>query len=87
MANSVQSFDSSAQKHELPDGLGDASIVELGGIKITRLALSLDYGGPRTRMKLLVGIRSCQAARVGVVVLPLKAAFDSSPMTEPPCPV
>lgn len=62
----VKSFDSAEVNNVLPDGLGEAAVVEFGDVKVTRMRIKPGWRWSE-HIKPMVGTDSCQVRHLGVV--------------------
>jgi quercetin dioxygenase-like cupin family protein len=62
----VKSFDSAEINNVLPDGLGEAAVVEFGDVKVTRMRIKPGWRWSE-HIKPMVGTESCQVRHLGVV--------------------
>jgi quercetin dioxygenase-like cupin family protein len=62
----VKSFDSAEINNVLPDGLGEAAVVEFGDVKVTRMRIKPGWRWSE-HIKPMVGTDSCQVRHLGVM--------------------
>ena len=63
----IKSFEESENKSSMPDGLGEASVVEFGENKVTSMHVKPGWRWSE-HIKPLVGTDSCQVRHLGVII-------------------
>jgi len=63
----IKSFEKSENKSTMPDGLGEASVVEFGENKVTSMHVKPGWRWSE-HIKPLVGTDSCQVRHLGVII-------------------